>query len=117
MMKHFISTRNPITLKIFSNSYLYQSKLDYLTYPAILKFSLKYLYTILNQSGYNYKYYYKALNNENANKSKSYKSRKRNIISFNSPFSKNLSNNTGKYFILFFFQTFVNQLSIYIIKK
>ena len=43
---HFLSTENPITLQTFSNSYLYQSKLDYLTFPVILKFSMKHLNTI-----------------------------------------------------------------------
>ena len=33
--KNFISTLNPITLQIFLNNYLYQLKLDYLTFPAI----------------------------------------------------------------------------------
>lgn len=31
-MKHFISTQNPITMQILSYNYLYQSKLDYLTF-------------------------------------------------------------------------------------
>ena len=43
---HFLSTENPITLQTFSNSYLYQSKLDYLTFPVILEFSMKHLNTI-----------------------------------------------------------------------
>ena len=46
MMKYFISMLNPITLQIFLNNYLYQSRLDYLTFPAILKFSMKHLNTI-----------------------------------------------------------------------
>ena len=33
-------------LQIFLNNYLFQSKLDYLTFPAILKFSMKHLNTI-----------------------------------------------------------------------
>ena len=70
MMKDFISTLNPITLQIFLNNYLYQLKLDYLTFPAILKFStkaFKYWQNTLNQSGY-YKLYYKPQNNKNENK-------------------------------------------------
>ena len=46
MMKHFISTQNPTILQIFSKNYPYQSKLDYLIFPAILKFSMKHLNTI-----------------------------------------------------------------------
>ena len=42
----FYELLNPIILQIFLNSYLYQSKLDYLTFPAILKFSMKHLNTI-----------------------------------------------------------------------
>ena len=94
-MSHFISTLNPITLQIFLSNYLYQSKLDYLK-------------NILNQSGYGYKLQYKPPNNENKNKSKSPKNRKRNIIWFNPPFSKNVSNNIGKYFILLIRKHFPN---------
>ena len=43
MIKHFMSTQNPITQQIFSNSYLYQLKLGCLTIPAIRKFSMKHL--------------------------------------------------------------------------
>ena len=43
IMEHFLSTQNPITLQIFSNSYLYQSKLDYLTFPVMLFFSFGFL--------------------------------------------------------------------------
>ena len=42
----FYELLNPIILQIFLNSYLYQSKLDYLTFPAILTFSMKHLNTI-----------------------------------------------------------------------
>ena len=55
---------------------------------------------ILNQSGYDYKRQYKPPNNENENKSKSSKNRKRNNIWFNPLFSKNVSSNIGKYFLL-----------------
>ena len=60
----------------------------------------KHYQNILSQSGYDYKLQYKPPNNENENKSKSSKNRKRNIIWFNPPFSKNVSNNIGKYFLL-----------------
>ena len=33
MMKHFLSTLNPIILQIFLNNYLYHSRLDYLKFP------------------------------------------------------------------------------------
>ena len=52
MMKQSIFTQNPISQQILSyNTYktykhLYQSKLDYLTFPAILIFSMKHLNTI-----------------------------------------------------------------------
>ena len=80
-MKYFISTLNPIILQIFLNNYLDQSKLDYLTFPA---------------------------NNENENKSKSSKNRKRIIIWNNPPFSKNISNNIGEYFLLLIQKHFPN---------
>ena len=60
----------------------------------------KHYQNILSQSGYDYQLQYKPPNNENENKSKSSKNRKRNIIWFNPPFSKNVSNNIGKYFLL-----------------
>ena len=41
-----ISTLIPIILHTFWNNYLYQSKLDYLTFPAILEFFLKHLNNI-----------------------------------------------------------------------
>ena len=41
-----LSTLNPIILQIFCNNDLYQWKLDYLTFPNILKFSMKHLNTI-----------------------------------------------------------------------
>ena len=85
MMKHFRSTLKPITQPIFLNNYIYQLKLDYLTFPAILKFFMKHLNTP---------------NNENENKSESSKNRKRNIICFKPPFSRNISNNIGKHFLL-----------------
>ena len=46
-------------------------------------------------------------NNENENKSKSSKNPKRNIW-FNPPFSKNISNNIGKYFLLLIQKHFPN---------
>ena len=60
----------------------------------------KHYQNILNQSGYDYKPHYQPPNDENENKSKSSKDRKRNIIWFNPPFSKNVSNNIGKYFLV-----------------
>ena len=60
---------------------------------------------ILNQSGYDYKLQYKPSNNENE---KSSKNCKRNIIWFNPPFSKNVSNNIGKYFLLLIQKFFPN---------
>ena len=38
---------NPVTLQIFSNNCLFQSKLDYVTSPAILGFSMKRLNTMI----------------------------------------------------------------------
>ena len=72
MKKHFVSTLNSITLQIFLNSYLYQSKLDYLSFPAILKCSMKNVNTqnIFKQSEYDYKLQNKPPNNEIENKSK-----------------------------------------------
>ena len=46
MMKHFMFTSNLITLQLSSENYVYQWRLDYLTFPAILKFSMKHLNTI-----------------------------------------------------------------------
>ena len=60
----------------------------------------KHYQNILNQSGYDYKLQYKPPNNKNENEIKSSKNRKRNIIWFNPSFSKNISNNIGKYFLL-----------------
>ena len=99
-MKHFISTLNPITLQMFLHNYLYQSKLDYLRFPPSLKFFTKHL-NLIKMSWYDYRLQYKLRNNKNENKSKSYKNRKRNIIWYNTSFSRNVSNNIGKYFLLF----------------
>ena len=63
---------------------------------------------ILNQSGYDCKLQYKPPNNENENKSKPSKYRKRNIIWFNPTFSKNVSNNIGKYLLLLIQRHFAN---------
>ena len=65
-------------------------------------------HNILNQSGYDYKLQYKPSNNENENKSKSSKNRKRNIIWFNPLFLKNVSDNSGKYFLLLIQKHFPN---------
>ena len=51
----------------------------------------------LNKCGYNYKLSYAAPANEN--KSNSTSTRKRNIIWFNPPFSRNVSTNVAKYFL------------------
>ena len=71
----------------------------------------------LKQSGYDYKLQCKPSNNENENKSKSYKNRKRNIIWFNPPFSKNVSNNIGKYFVLLIQKHFSNNHKYKIFNK
>ena len=68
----------------------------------------KHYQNIFNQYGYDYKLQYKPPYNENENKSKSPKSRKRNIIWFNPPFSKNVTNNIGKYFLLLIQKHFPN---------
>ena len=67
----------------------------------------KHYQNILNKSEYDYKLQYKPPKNKNANKSKSYKNRKRNIL-FNPPFSKNVSNNIGKYLLLLIQKHFPN---------
>ena len=67
--------------------------------PGIFHEASKHYQNILNQSAYDYKLQYKPPNNEKENKSKSSKNRKRNIIWFNTPFSKNISNN-NKQFLL-----------------
>ena len=76
--------------------------------PEIFHETSKHYQNILNQSGYDYKLQYKPPNNENENRSKSPKNRKRNIIWFNPPFSKNVSNNIGKYFLLLIQKHFPN---------
>ena len=76
--------------------------------PEIFHEVSKHYQNILNQSGYNYKLHYKPPNNENKNKSKSSKNRKRNIIWFNPLFSKNVSNDIGKYFLLLIQKHFPN---------
>ena len=78
--------------------------------PEIFHEASKHYYNILNQSRYDYKLQYKPPNNENENKSKSSKSFKRNIIWFNPPFSKSVSNNIGKYFLLLIQKHFPNNL-------
>ena len=60
----------------------------------------KHYQNVLNQPGHNCKLQYKPPNKENENRIKSLKNRKRNIIWFNPPFSKNVSSNIGKYFLL-----------------
>ena len=76
--------------------------------PEIFRETSKHYQNILNQSWYDYKLQYKPPNNENENRSKSPKNRKRNIIWFNPPFSKNVSNNIGKYFLLLIQKYFPN---------
>ena len=76
--------------------------------PEIFHEASKHYQNILNQSGYDYKLQYKPPNNENENKSKSSKNRKRSIIWFNPPFSKNVSNNISKYFLLLVQKHFPN---------
>ena len=96
MMKYFISTLNsanilkqlPISIEIRLSNLYSNSEIFYE--------ASKHYQNIVNQSGYDYKLQYKPPNNENENKSKSSKNRKRNIIWFNPPFSKNISNNFGK---------------------
>ena len=68
----------------------------------------KHYQNILNQSGYDYKLQHKPPNNENENKSKSSKNRQRNINWFNLPFSKNVSNNIDKNFLLLIQKHFPN---------
>ena len=102
---------NPIILQIFLKNYLYQSKLDYLTFLAILKFSMRHLkhyQSILNPSGYDYKLKYKPANNKNENRGKSPKNHKRNIIWFDPRFPNNVSDSIGKYFLLLIQQHFPN---------
>ena len=111
MIKYFISTLNPIILQIFWNNYLlsFETGLSNLSSNSeIFHEASKHYKNILNQSGYDYKLQYKPPNNENGNKSKSPKNRRRNIIWFNSSFSKNVSNNIGKYFLLLFLKYFPN---------
>ena len=111
MIKYFISTLNPIILQIFGNNYLlsFETGLSNLSSNSeIFHEASKHYKNILNQSGYDYKLQYKPPNNENGNKSKSPKNRRRNIIWFNSSFSKNVSNNIGKYFLLLFLKYFPN---------
>lgn len=43
----FISTQNLVALKLFSINSLHQSKLDYLTFSSMLKFSMKHLKTVI----------------------------------------------------------------------
>ena len=86
---------------------------EYGTYSANLHIQSKCGKNIAPEKGSEHGYYklqYKPPNNENENRSKSTKNHKRNIIWFNRPFSKNVSNNIGKYFFLFknIFQTTLN---------
>ena len=72
---------------------------------------------ILNQSRYDYELQYKPPN-ENENKSKTSKNyNKKNIIFFNLPFSKKVSNNIGKYFLLLIQKHFPNNHKYKIFKK
>ena len=77
--------------------------------PEIFHEASMHYKNILNQSGYDYKLQYQPTNNENDNRSKSPKNRKRNIIWFNPPFSKNVSNNIGKDFLLLIQKHFPNE--------
>ena len=77
--------------------------------PEIFHEASMHYQNILNQSGYDYKLQYQPPNNENENRSKSPKNRKRNIIWFNPPFSKNVSNNIGKDFLLLIQKHFPNE--------
>ena len=43
----FISTQNLVALKLFSINSLHQSKLDYLTFSSMLKFSMKHLKIVI----------------------------------------------------------------------
>ena len=52
----------------------------------------------LNECGYNHQLKYATITNEN-NENKETKNRKRKIIWFNPPFSKNVSTNIGKFFL------------------
>ena len=61
--------------------------------PEIFHEVSKHYQNILSQSGYDYKLQCKPPKNENENKSKSSKSRKGNVIWFNSTFSEDVSNN------------------------
>ena len=75
--------------------------------PEIFHEASKHYQNILSQSGYDCKLQYKP-NNVNEDKSKSSKNRKRNIIWFNPPFSKNASHNISKYFLLLIQKHFPN---------
>ena len=86
---------------------------EYGTYSANLHIQSKCGKNIAPEKGSEHGYYklqYKPPNNENENRSKSTKNRKRNIIWFNPPFSKNVSNNIGKYFFLLIQKHFPNNL-------
>ena len=90
---------------------------NYQTFPAILKSSTKHkrYQSALNQFGYDWKLQSQPPNDKNEDKIKSSKNRKGNIICFNPPFSKNVSNNIGKYFLLLIQKSFPNN-NINIIK-
>ena len=67
--------------------------------PETFNEASKHYQNVLKQSGYNYKLKYQPsqpVNDESNNKRKN---RKRNIIWFNPPFSKNVTTNIGKYFL------------------
>ena len=81
--------------------------------PEIFHEAYKHYQNILNQSGYDYKLLCKPPNNENEKKLKLSKNRKRNIIWFKRPFSKNVSNNIDKYFLLLIQKHFPNNHKYY----
>ena len=67
--------------------------------PKVFREPSKHYQNILNQFGHDHKLQFKWPINKNENKSKSSKNCKRNIIWFNPSFSKEVSNNIGKYFL------------------
>ena len=59
----------------------------------------KHYQQVLNQSGYEYELQYRENQLKNNERNHKQKNRKRNIIWFNPPFSKNVTTNIGKYFL------------------
>ena len=76
--------------------------------PEIFHEASKHYQNIISQSRYDYKIQCQIPNIENENKSKLSRNYKRNIIRFNSSFSKDVSNKIGKYFLLLFQKHFPN---------